>query len=87
MIDKNYFKSVKILDGGMGQQLLSKGLQTKGSLWSASALLEEKYHKLVVDAHLDFINAGADNSYCAAIFERTSVRCSINTKRQTTSNN
>ncbi len=60
MIDKNYFKSVKILDGGMGQQLLSKGLQTKGSLWSASALLEEKYHKLVVDAHLDFINAGAN---------------------------
>ena len=44
MIDINYFKSFKILDGGMGQQLLSKGLQTKGSLWSASALLEEKYH-------------------------------------------
>ena len=41
MIDKNFFKSVKILDGGMGQELLSKGLKSKGSLWSASALLEK----------------------------------------------
>ena len=60
MIDINYFKSVKILDGGMGQELLSKGLKSKGSLWSASALLEEKYHQLVIDAHLSFINAGAN---------------------------
>ena len=60
MIDINYFKSVRILDGGMGQELLSKGLQSKGSLWSASALLEEKYHQLVIDAHLSFINAGAN---------------------------
>ena len=60
MIDKNYFKTIKILDGGMGQELLSKGLQSKGSLWSASALLEEKYHQLVVDTHLDFIRAGAN---------------------------
>ena len=27
---------------------------------SATALLEEKYHKLVVDTHISFINAGAD---------------------------
>ncbi len=60
MIDINLFKSLKILDGGMGQELLSKGLITKGSLWSASALLEEKYHQLVIDTHLDFINAGAN---------------------------
>ena len=60
MIDINYFKSVRILDGGMGQELLSKGLQSKGSLWSASALLEKKYHQLVIDAHLNFINAGAN---------------------------
>ena len=60
MIDTNYFKSVRILDGGMGQELLSKGLQSKGSLWSASALLEKKYHQLVIDAHLNFINAGAN---------------------------
>ena len=60
MINKNFFKSIKILDGGMGQELLSRGLQSKGSLWSASALLEEKYHQLVIDSHVDFINAGAD---------------------------
>ena len=60
MIDTNFFKSIKILDGGMGQELLSKGLISKGSLWSASALLEEKYHQLIIDSHLDFINAGAN---------------------------
>ena len=60
MFDTNYFKSVRILDGGMGQELLSRGLQSKVSLWSASALLEKKYHQLVIDAHLNFINAGAN---------------------------
>ena len=60
MIDKNFFKSLKILDGGMGQELLSRGLKSKGSLWSASALLEEKYHQLVIDSHIDFINSGAN---------------------------
>ena len=44
----------------MGQQLLSKGLKSKGSLWSATALIEKKYHQLVVDSHLEFISSGAD---------------------------
>ena len=56
----DYFSKVRILDGGMGQQLLSMGLKPKGSLWSATALVEEKYHKLIVNAHLDFIKSGAD---------------------------
>ena len=56
----NYFSKVKILDGGMGQTLLEKGLKAKGSLWSATALIEEKYHQLVIDTHLDFIKSGAD---------------------------
>ena len=56
----NYFSKVRILDGGMGQVLLAKGLVVKGSLWSASALLDEKYHKLIIDTHLDFIKAGAE---------------------------
>jgi len=59
-MDINYFSKVRILDGGMGQHLLSKGLKTKGSLWSATALIDEKYHKLVIDSHLDFIKAGAE---------------------------
>jgi len=59
-MDKNYFSKTRILDGGMGQELLKRGLKPQGTLWSASALIEEKYHQLVIDTHLDFINAGAD---------------------------
>ena len=59
-MDLNYFKSIRILDGGMGQELLARGLEPKGTLWSASALLDEKNHKLITDTHLSFINAGAD---------------------------
>ena len=59
-MDLNYFKNLRILDGGMGQELLRKGLKSKGTLWSTSALLDENFHKLVVDVHLSFINAGAD---------------------------
>ena len=59
-MDTNYFFKTRILDGGMGQELLAKGLKAKGSLWSATALIDEKFHQLVVDAHLDFIESGAD---------------------------
>ena len=59
-IDVNYFKKVRILDGGMGQELLARGLISKGTLWSASSLIDEKNHQLVIDTHLSFINAGAD---------------------------
>ena len=44
-MDLNYFNKVRILDGGMGQELLSNGLISKGTLWSSTALLEKKYHK------------------------------------------
>ncbi len=56
----NYFSKVRILDGGMGQTLLEKGLKAKGSFWSATALIDKKYHQLVIDTHLDFIKSGAD---------------------------
>ena len=59
-IDTDYFKKIRILDGGMGQELLARGLITKGTLWSASSLIDEKNHHLVIDTHLSFINAGAD---------------------------
>ena len=59
-MDKNFFKKIRILDGGMGQVLLKKGLKAKGSLWSATALIDDKYHQLIIDAHLDFIKSGAD---------------------------
>jgi homocysteine S-methyltransferase len=59
-MDLDFFKKTRILDGGMGQELLSKGLVSKGTLWSASAILDKKFHNLVVDIHLSFINSGAD---------------------------
>ena len=58
-MDINYFKSTRILDGGMGQELLNKGLKPKGTLWSAHALIDKDCHQMVINAHLDFINAGA----------------------------
>ena len=61
-MNKDYFSKVRILDGGMGQVLLEKGLKAKGSLWSASALIDQKYHQLVIDTHLDFIKSGAVGS-------------------------
>ena len=59
-MDYNFFKKTRILDGGMGQELLAKGLVTNGTLWSTSAVLNEKYHQLLIDVHLSFINSGAD---------------------------
>ena len=59
-MDFNFFKKVRILDAGMGQELLARGLISKGTLWSATSLLDKKYYQLVVDTHLSSINAGAD---------------------------
>jgi len=59
-MNKDFFKKTRILDGGMGQELLNRGLKPKGTLWSAHALIDEACHQMVIDAHLDFINAGAE---------------------------
>ena len=56
----NFFKKVRILDGGMGQELLARGMESNGTLWSTNALLKEKYHKLILDIHSDFIKSGAE---------------------------
>ena len=56
----DYFSKIRILDGGMGQELLAKGLISKGTLWSTSAILDEKFHQLLIDVHTSFINAGAN---------------------------
>ena len=47
-MDKNFFKKIRILDGGMGQELLHKGLKPKGTLWSAHALIDENCHQMVL---------------------------------------
>ena len=59
-MDLNFFKQTRILDGGMGQELLARGMEANGTLWSANALLNKKYHKLLLDTHVDFIKAGAE---------------------------
>ena len=59
-MDLNYFKKIRILDAGMGQELLSRGLVTKGTLWSATSLIDEKFNNLVIDTHLSAIEAGAE---------------------------
>ena len=59
-MNKDFFKKTRILDGGMGQELLNRGMKPKGTLWSAHALIDEDCHQLVIDTHLDFINAGAE---------------------------
>ena len=59
-MDLNIFEKIKILDSGMGQELIARGLVTRGTLWSATSLIDEKYNQLVIDTHLASINAGAD---------------------------
>ena len=60
MISKDFFNKVRILDGGMGQELLARGMKPNSTLWSANAILDENYHQLVLDTHIDFIKAGAE---------------------------
>ena len=59
-MNKDFFKTTKILDGGMGQELLARGMEPKGTLWSANALIDKKYHDLILNIHNDFIKSGAD---------------------------
>lgn len=52
-------KGVTLLDGGMGQELLRRGMQRANhALWSANALLAEP--ALVQSVHEDYLRAGAD---------------------------
>ena len=54
-----------ILDGGMGGELIRRGVAESGGLWSARALIDAPDE--VVAAHRAFIDAGArqitTNSY------------------------
>ncbi len=45
------------MDGGMGRELIRRGVASRTGLWSAGALLEAP--RTVVEAHRDFIAAGA----------------------------
>lgn len=56
----DFFNNVRIFDGGMGQELLNRGVKAVSNLWSASALINPKYHEIVIKTHLDFINCGSE---------------------------
>jgi S-methylmethionine-dependent homocysteine/selenocysteine methylase len=57
-----------ILDGGMGQEIIRRGVRQLDGLWSASALIEAP--DVVRDIHEDYIRAGArvitTNTYVTA---------------------
>jgi len=52
------FNRPLLLDGGMGRELLKRGVPILTHIWSGSALLEAP--DMVRQVHLDFIEAGAD---------------------------
>lgn len=56
---------VTLMDGGMGRELIRRGVASRTGLWSAQALLDAP--ETVVDTHRDYIAAGArivtTNSY------------------------
>lgn len=60
-------KSITLLDGGMGQELIRRSGQEPTPLWSARILLDNP--ELVENLHIDFIRAGAKvislNNYTA----------------------
>ena len=72
-MDLDYFKKIRILDGGMGQELLARGMKPNGTLWSANALLNKNYHELLLNTHLDYIKSGAD-VICTNTFTTRRVR-------------
>ena len=56
-----------LLDGGTGEELFLRGVPDDRKIWSATAIVHEKYHFIVDDVHRSFISAGSQsittNSY------------------------
>ena len=53
-----YDKPIYLLDGGMGQELIKRGIRENAALWSANALMVAP--DLVQAIHEDYIKGGAD---------------------------
>ncbi|MEO0392883.1 MAG: homocysteine S-methyltransferase family protein [Pseudomonadota bacterium] len=47
-----------LLDGGMGQELISRGVSNTSRLWSAQALIDDP--DMVLGVHRDYVAAGCD---------------------------
>jgi len=43
----------------MGKLLIDRGIATNGTLWSAAAFIDDGLSNLVLDSHIEFIEAGA----------------------------
>ena len=56
-MNNDFFKKIRILDGGMGQEWLARGMDTNGTIWSANAVVQKKYNKLLLDTYLKFIRS------------------------------
>ena len=65
----------------MGQELLARGLITKGTLWSATSLIDEKFNSLVVDTHLSSISEVADQRVPLVTSPLASNSCPIPASR------
>lgn len=56
-----------LLDGGTGEELFLNGVPDDRKIWSATAIVHEKYHNTVEKVHRSFIEAGSQaittNSY------------------------
>ena len=56
-----------ILDGGTGEELFRNGVPDDRKIWSATAIVHSKYHKILKQVHQSYIKAGSNaittNSY------------------------
>ncbi len=50
---------VELLDGGTGEECFRLGVPDDRTIWSARALVEERYHEIVRQVHRNFIIAGS----------------------------
>jgi len=51
---------VYLLDGAVGTELARRGVPTRGGLFSAAALLDERGRAALRDVHRDYVDAGAE---------------------------
>lgn len=62
-----HHNSIFILDGGTGEELFARGVPDDRKIWSATAIVHEKYHEVLKQVHRSFLVAGSDtittNSY------------------------
>jgi S-methylmethionine-dependent homocysteine/selenocysteine methylase len=56
---QNASHPIELLDGGTGEECARLGVPDDRRIWSARALVEERYHEIVRQVHRNFITAGS----------------------------